>query len=551
MAWIAERKDVLCGFFWIVTLLCYVGYVKRPTGARYALALFTFCLGLMSKPMIVTLPFVLLLLDIWPLNRLSLRALFGEREFGQTELPKTGLPSSVLLILGEKIPFFALSACLSVVTYIVQRHAGAVMSLGFVPMTARLGNALTAFITYIGKVFSLAPLAVFYPFPPSQSAWRIAVAGLVVVAISVFAFRLAARRPYVVVGWLWYLGTLLPVIGLVQVGEQSHADRYTYIPLVGIFIVLAWGLADVVQHWPGAKRLIVAMVVLACAACPVFAWRQVQYWENSKLLFQHAIDVTAGNYLAHNNLGLALKEEGRIDEAMLHFQEALRIRPQYVEALVNVGEVYLEQGRPEKALAYSTEALRVIPHYPPAHANMGAAFSMLGRSSEAIEQFQEVLQFQPDNALALSGLGSALAMQGRRDEALQHMLQSVRLRPDFADAHYNLGKLLDAMGRTTEAVVQFEAVIRLQPGNAEGHYGLGTSLAMQGEFSSAIQEFEVALRLRPEYAYAHAGLGAALANSGRLDDAIAHFEQALRIDPNLDEVRQDLDRAKALRKGSR
>lgn len=514
VAWVTERKDVLCAFFWFLTMWGYVRYVERPRLGRYLLVVVSFCLGLMSKSMIITLPFALLLLDVWPLRRLQV---------GRTAPPaksKPGARSSaapqptVAGLLREKAPLFTLSAGMAVVTFVAQRRGGAVVPLQSIPLGTRLENALVSYIAYIAKTLWPTRLAAFYPHPVALPAWQVIAAGMAIAGMSVLALRSARRFPYVLVGWFWYLGTLVPVIGFVQVGMQARADRYTYIPSVGILLILAWGVADVFARWPRSKAVLAGLSAAVCATCLILTWHQIQYWKDSVSLFQHALDVTADNHVAHNGLGVALEEQGRIDEAVLHYQDAIRIRPAYPEAYANLGEAYLRLGRTEDAITQLTQANRLNPRSPEAHISLGIALNTLGKT----------------------------------DDAITELLEAVRISPDSANAHYNLGRFYAGMGRLPEATAQFYLAVRLQPDNAEAHYNLGNMLASQGNMSEAVVEFTAAIQLKPDYAGARNNLGSALANLGHIDEAIAQFSEAVRLNPDSAEAQRNLEYARSLKK---
>jgi tetratricopeptide (TPR) repeat protein len=517
VAWIAERKDVLSAFFWFLTLWAYVRYVEQPGPRRYCLTLAAFALGAMSKPMIVTLPFVLLLLDVWPLRR---------------------RPSARLLL--EKVPLFAMSIVFSLVTYIVQHRGGSVIALDSLPITTRVSNALVSYVAYLGQMLWPMRLAAFYPLPADIPVWQVLAAAAVLLGITFLVVRLLRSYPYLAVGWFWYLGTLVPVIGLVQVGTQSRADRYTYIPLVGIFILIAWGVADVSKRWPKAKPTLIGVYAIACAACFMVTWFQIGYWRNSEALFEHAIRVTSGNYIAYNGLGIALRHQDRFEAAGANYDQAINIRPQFPDAHTNLADVLLLQGHPEDAIPHLLIALRIKPDSAEAHVNLGAALNKLGRHAESIAQYREALRLQPDNAVAHGGLGGSLADAGQTSEALREMLEAVRINPDYADGHNDLGILLGTLGRTDEAVVQFTEAVRLRPDDSEAHYNLGTAFGAQGRLSEAMDQFNIALRLNPSYANAHLNLGKALANAGRMDEAIVQLSEAVRLDPNLTEAQEAL-----------
>ncbi len=518
VVWISERKDVLSAFFWILALWNYARYVERPGRGRYLLVLLTFCLGLLAKPMIVTLPFALLLLDFWPLQR--------SEPWGK--------------LIREKIPLFALSVCASVVTFVVQRQGGAVITLQRVPISLRIENAFLSYVTWLGQFLWPARLAAFYPYPDVLPLSETLAAVALIAAISLFAWRTRRRYSWFFSGWFWYLGTLVPVIGLVQVGEQSHADRYTYIPLIGISIVLAWGARTILK-----PRVAAVTALVVCLAWIVTASAQAAYWRDSESLFRHAIAVTQGNYEAWSGLGLALRDRGQIEEAVSDYRKALEIKPDFADARNNLGEALLLLGHPDEAIVDLKEAIRLQPSAD-AHTNMGAALERLGKLPDAHAEYLAALSLDPRDAAALTGMGSVLEDEGRKDEALQELDEAVEIDPDYAPAHYNLGRLLGTEGRVTEAASQFTEAIRLQPADAASHYNLGTALAVQGKLDEAAVEFREAIALNPGDAMAHFNLGSALAQSGKMDEAIAQFSEALRIRPEFEDARQSLETAKEI-----
>jgi protein O-mannosyl-transferase len=572
VAWVAERKDVLSAFFWFLALWAYVRYTESPSTGRYLLVAGAFCCGLMSKPMIVTLPFVLLLLDVWPLRRIELRP-WDSGPLLNSAASRAGMP------LWEKVPLFVLSGTVALITFFVQGSSGAVEGLRAFPFGLRVENALDSYLVYIGKMLWPSGLAVFYPYPADIPAWQVLLAAFTIVSISILVWRAFRNRPYLAVGWLWFLGTLLPVIGLVQVGAQARADRYLYVPMVGLLIMLAWGVADVARMF--SKTAVIAVAGVACAGCAVITSLQIQHWKNSETLFQHALDVTSGNYLAHHNLGTQLLElPGRLPEAVTHLEASIEMNPNSPGAHTDLGNALsripsrwgeaVEQYQaalhlaPDSAIAHNNlgntlskipgrlpqaipeyqAALRIQPDYAEAHNNLGMALAQIpGRLPEAIAEYQAALRMQPDYAMAHSNLGSALAeLPGRTAEAIAEDQAALQLAPESAEAHYNLGVLFSKIGRTAEAIVQLEAALKIEPDYAEAHNNLGVTLsALPDRLSDAIANFEEALRLSPDYADAHYNLGVALSNlPGRMPEAIAHLEAALRLKPD-PELRRTVD----------
>ncbi len=514
VAWVTERKDVLSAFFFFLTLWAYVRYVEQPRFPRYLAVVVSFCLGIMSKARVVTLPFVLLLLDIWPLRRFMMGTPATVTRPKQKSPAGFDRKPGFARILLEKAPLFALSAVTAVITIVVQRRGGAIVTLDYIPMGTRLANSLISYMTYIIKMLWPTGLAVFYPQPPTLSTWQVLASGLTLAGISLLVLRLFKISPYLTVGWLWYLGTLVPVIGLVQVGMQTHADRYAYLPSVGILIMIAWGVTDLARLRAQAKSALAGAVILATAGCAILTLHQVRFWQNSLTLFQHALEVTADNHVAHNGLGIALQEQGRLEEAISHYREAIRLRP----------------------------------HYPEARASLGAALLRLGRTDEAIRQLSETIRMSPMHLEAHIDLGIAYDTLDKEDEAIAPLLEAIKIEPNSANAHYNLGRVYTKAGRIVEAVTQFSLATRLQPDNSEAHYNLGVTLAAKGDMDAAVAEFIKAIQIRPDYGAAHNNLGSALASLGRIDEAILHFQEALRLMPDSEEARLNLEYALSLKK---
>jgi len=444
VAWVTERKDVLSTLFWLLTMWGYLGYVERPGMRRYLLIIVSFTLGLMAKPMLVTLPFVLLLLDYWPLGRFQVGQ-SADAPAAPVQVPiKPGQPmSAVLSLVWEKIPLFALVAVSSVVTFLAQKSAGAVAHLETWSIRIRIANGLVSYVKYLGKMIWPHPLAVFYPHPGSSlPMWQAAGAGLLLVTISVMVLRASRRHPYLMVGWLWYLGTLVPVIGLVQVGPQAMADRFTYIPLIGLYIVIAWGVPEIVPRWPHRKLHLATLSTTLFLFLMALTWKQVQYWKNDISLFERTLEVTSNNWLSNNNLGVALDRKGRTDDAIKHYLEALRIKPNHVEAHNNLGVALDGKGRTDDAIKHYLEALRIEPDYAEAHNNLGIAFYRKGRTDDAIKHYLEALRIKPNHVEAHNNLGIAFARKGNIDVALKHFQKALQIDPNFSYARDNLKKAL-------------------------------------------------------------------------------------------------------------
>jgi Flp pilus assembly protein TadD len=456
VAWIAERKDVLSALFWMLTIWAYVRYVHRPAVAPYSLVGVLFALGLMAKPMLVTLPVTLLLLDVWPLRRTNTRRL-----------------------IREKVPLFTLAIASSVVTFMVQQQAGAVKELASLPVSRRVANALVAYVSYTGKTLWPTNLAAIYPYPDSIAGWQVAAAIAALAIVTWLAVRVRRDHPYVLIGWLWYLVTLIPVIGLIQVGSQPIADRYTYVPLIGLFIIVAWGVPEILARRRVTTTVLATAAVVVVAACVVAARAQVDHWRSSVALWQHAVSVTTDNYRAQGNLGHALAAEGRRDEAIQHYSEAVRIRPSYAEAHNNLGLALARQGRIEEAIPHYAEALRLLPDYFEAHSNLGAALAGTGRYTDAINHFSIAARLQPEHPQAQENLvrahyefGRALAERGDIDQAIQQFLEALRLDPTNADVHYDLGVMFVRKGDLRAAINRFEEALRIDANHQDARRAL-------------------------------------------------------------------------------
>jgi protein O-mannosyl-transferase len=462
VAWVAERKNLLSAFFWLLATWAYVRYSRAESGAgasatagsrtgwvNYSLGLFCFMLGLMCKPVLVTLPFVLLLLDYWPLRRLRL-ANAGLQEAIPSRLPGSGFQRAGLAqsasrasqsawrLLREKIPFLFLAIASSVITIKAHHGLGILGPVSKFPLELRLENALLSYARYLLNAVWPSHLAVFHPYTTEWPMWQVVTSGLVLLGVSGAAVGLVRRHQWLLVGWLWFLGVLFPFSGLVQAGAQSMAERFMYLPLIGLLIIVVWGLSELTRrsrYQTPIASCIGGMVLLTCL---VFTRQQIGYWKDSQTVFDHACAVTERNYLAHNNLAAALLGQGRFEEVVIHAQEALKIWPEYADAHNNLGLGLGNLGRLDQALGEFREALRIRPRFAEAHCNLGIALGMKGANGAAIEQFREALSLKPDFAEAQYYLGAALESQGHLEAAMQHYRQALRLKPGYTKAQASL-----------------------------------------------------------------------------------------------------------------
>jgi protein O-mannosyl-transferase len=524
VAWVAERKDVLSTLFWFLTTWAYLRYSEelKVQGSKfkvfYCLSLLFFALGLMSKPMLVTVPFTLLLLDYWPLERM-----------------KAGAPFWRLAV--EKIPYFVMSAASCVVTFLVQQHGGAVLRLQDFPLGSRLGNALVSYVRYIELMFWPRHLAGLYLRSGPWPVWEVALAASLLLTVSVLVVAQRRSRPYLAVGWFWYLGTLVPVIGLVQVGMQSIADRYTYVPLIGLFVILVWGGWELAAAWRVAK-FAPAATAAALAACAVLTVHQEFYWKDSETLFKRMIDATPNNYMARYNLGNLYSKENRTNEAISNLTAAVEAEPNYADAHNNLGGIFLDQKRYDEAIRHYRTAARVNPGYlyylnlANALADAASARHDTNEFAEAVQTYGQALQLNPRSSDAHHNLALTWQAQGRASEALAEFEQAARLDPNRADTWTQMGFLYASQNRMPEAEKVFRELVRLQPNNAEAFGWLGNALAEQTKLADAIPFYLTALKLNPSNCSTEFNLGLTFSRLGRRDEATEHYRKALRINPN-------------------
>ena len=604
-AWVAERKDLLSTLFFLLTLAAYAVYAARRPLKKgpnvqqrswlscqvcYVLSLIFFALGLMSKPMLVTLPFVLLLLDFWPLKR--------EQQLSQ--------PKGFSQLLAEKLPFLLLAVVSSIITLHVQSRGGAVSSMSEFPLPGRLANALASYVKYLSKAFWPTNLTFFYPHPANPHSklapwpeWALAAALLLLIGISALAVCRRQREPWLLTGWFWYLGTLVPVVGIVQAGSQAMADRYTYIPLIGFFLCVSWLLAEIAVRHPKTNLLAAALAGVLVFACASVARRQVGFWKNDFTLCEHALQLNERNAPAHAMLGSAYGRKGQYElsrnhclaaidadpfyaaswhtlgdaddalgkplEAVHDYESALRLNPSFVQSRFRLGYVYSKMGKSKEAATNYEAALQVDPNFMPAHNNLAVVYWSLGRRKEALEQFTETVRLAPQALDKRLNLGKALAEAGELPEAARQLNEAVRLKPDSIEALNALGGVLVRQNKLLEAEACFRQMVLLRPNDPELLVRLGGALLTGGKTNQAATCFTDALRLEPglEKKLLEAGktqiaqgrledalasftcaswlnsnnpetqerLGLLLVQRGQFDDAILHFEEALRLAP--------------------
>jgi protein O-mannosyl-transferase len=534
VAWISERKDVLSSLFGLLSLWAYALYVRRriprtvaSTGVSsqqnekllpprpygwvfYLLSLLLLALGLMSKPMLVTWPFVMLLMDYWPLGRM-------QQNKGMRQL---------INLCFEKLPFFLLSAAACIVTILSQRSGAALAPLATAPLDTRILNSIVSFLRYLAKTVWPSGLSVIYLNTGAPPLILAILASLVLLAVTLVAWRLRSRCPYVLMGWLWFLGTLVPVIGLVKVGSHSIADRYTYLPAIGFFIMVIWGLGS--HCVANSKRGIIAALAAIGVIMTfiVVAQRQVLVWQNTETLFRHAAAVTRNNYVAQNSLAFYYADLGQSDLAERVFRKSLAIYPGSAAAWNKLGSVMINRGRYPEAEMSCQAALKIFPQMPEAHTTLGLALIKQGKTNEALASYSEALRFKPDYAPAHYNLANTLVHQGQLDLAAQHYQNALRADPRSADAHNNLAYILRRQQKLDEAAAHFKGALRLRPAFWQASYGLGELMLKQNDFNEAAAEFSRVTQLKPDFALAHFQLALALAGQGKRNEAIESAGQA-------------------------
>jgi len=580
VAWVAARKDLLSTFFWMLSIGAYIYYVKRPGVLRYAVVLAMFVLGLMSKAMIVTLPLVLLLLDYWPLGRWQVQTEAGQANSAELKVfQKKNQIRLGLRLISEKVLFFLLLGGSAFITVLFMRYERLpVFNLSkILPKAHFITQALVFYVQYTFKMIWPFDLATPYPKPEIPSVWQAVGAAAFLMVISGLAVDWYRRKPYLFVGWLWYLVTLLPVIGLVKFGPHTLADRYTYISLIGLFIIIAWGVPDIIAGRRRRRLVLGAAAGIVVAGCVVTSFIQTAYWQNSVTLLTHTVEVTDDNWLAHTNLGVALKNEGRFEEAEFHYKEALRINPNDFMAFTNLGfakmyqgkheegtqhfyeaikrnpgdaqahfalgVILKDQGNCEEASKHFAESLRISPRNPKAHVNFGLCADSVGNHSQSIRHFSEALKIDPDNMSARMNLGIVLMKQGQRKEAIDHFQEAVRLNSNDAKAHNILGMALNEDGRLDEAAGHLRISLRIKPGNPGAINQLGIVAVKQGNLNEAERHFSEVLRIDPANPKVRMNLGLALKDQGKIEDAVKQFSEVLRISPGNDKARRELEAA--------
>ncbi len=564
VAWVAERKDVLSTFFWMLTMITYTYYIECPRIGTYLPVFAFFALGLMAKPMLVTLPFVLILLDYWPLQRFERKRSFrkkhaapskqragigervpvsiykGEGKTSRKNVLKTMVESDrpknnkdrwtfIGFLFFEKIPLLSLAAIFSVVTFIAEQEGGAVRSLGEISLGARITNAIVSFVIYIAKTIWPAKLAIPYPHPGLRPLWQVLGAILLLVIITITVIRTAKRLPYLAVGWLWFIGTLMPVIGIVQVGYHAMADRYTYIPLVGLFIMVAWGVPEILKNSRYRKVTLISSSALILSSLSVLTWIQVGYWQNSITLSSHTLEATTDNYYVYYWRGLEYANLGNYGRAIRDYDKAIGIKPDYVGAYIRRAVAYAELGDYTQAISDYDKAIEIDPKSAATYNNRGVAYAKLGNNTQAISDYDRAIEIDPKNADFYNDRGVAREAIGNSNQAISDYTQAVTINPGNAKTYNNRGLAHRTLGNNRQAIADFNRAIEINPKYPDAYNNRGVAYAELGDNMQAITDFDEAVEINAHDASVFYNRGASHYKLGHQSQAVEDLKAAARL----------------------
>ena len=582
VAWAAERKDVLSVFFGMATLYAYAYYVEKPQISKYFICLILFVLSLMSKLTLVTLPCVLLLLDYWPLGRWQKAStpdsvpVLVDKGTGKKKSIKLKAESSVdkkiakpvqsgrqLIgnLLWEKVPFFFLALSLGSMGIWQAQKDRLFVTLQQNPFFDRIMNAIVSYVSYLGKTFWPIDLAVFYPYPDAPPLWQFLGALLIFLLISVVIILYIRKLPFLFVGWFWYLGVLFPVIGLMQAGLQTMADRYTYFPSIGIAIMLTWGVGYLLPKVK-LRKIIIIPTAIILAALTFLTWQQCGYWKNSISLFNHVLQATKDNYLAHLGLGTALAAEGKNEEAIHHYRESIEINPYLSNTHLNLAHALVIQGRIEEAIAQYLAVIKLNPDQEEAHSDLGVVLATQGKkladqgkksaarrmNEEAIAHYLAAIKINPNYDNAYYNLANLYIKQGKIAEAIDNYVQAIKINPDHFDAHFNLADIFVQQSKIDQAIEHFREAVRINPSSFKALNNLGVYLEKQLKHDEAIYYYRQALQLEPNNPGIYFNLGVAQGNKGEVKEAIENFRQAVFLKPDFEAARRALRLAQEIEK---
>jgi protein O-mannosyl-transferase len=526
VAWVAERKDVLSGVFFALTVWAYAAYARTKIFSlrRYMIVLALFALGLMCKPTLVTVPFVLLLLDYWPLGRLNDRW------------------SVIRRLVAEKLPLFVLSIASCVATILAQREA--LTPVRAVNFPERVANAVVCYVEYLAQTVWPANLAVLYPYPKGgPNVAEVVFALLFLMIVSVIFILWRKSYPFALTGWLWFLGMLVPMIGIVQVGSQPMADRYTYLPAIGLYIIATWGAIELLKGLRYKREILSVAGLLVIAAFITRSYFQTAYWRDSETLWRHTVAVTHDNFIAQNNLAGSLLDKGQLEEAITHYRQAVEINPDVAQVQSNLGNALVRGARVDEAMAHLQKALQINPAYAEAYNHMGSALMKKGQAGEAISYYQKAIQLNTSYADAYNNLGAAFWRNGQLDEAISNYREAAAIKPGSAEMQFNLGNALARRGSWADAIGCYRAALKTERESvklAKIRNNLGGALERIGNSDEALEQFTKAVQTNENYPEAQCNLGRMLARRGQRDQAVEHLSEALRLKPGYEEARKQL-----------
>ena len=540
VAWIAERKNVLSSMFWLLCMVSYFYYTKKPCLYRYLFVIMTMAAGLMAKPMLVTLPFVFLLLDFWPLNRIHLSDFKTSLlNFHQFQIRK----NIIIKLLVEKIPLLLLSFLTFIFSSMSLYKSQQIISTDTIPLSLRISNIPVSYVKYMIKMVWPQNLAIHYPFPAGIPISHIISSSMVLIFVTIAVTMLIKKAPYLFIGWFWFVGTLFPVSGLIQGGRWPEmAERWMYVPGIGLLIMISWGVGALLSKIPKSRFIIVLLAMVVLTALIISTRNQTAHWQNSISLFTHTLTVSPNNAVAHNNIGTELNKAGRAEEAIVHFNQALRINPVHDSANYNMGLALDKLGRTDEAINYYQQAIRIKPDYVDALYNLSVDLEKKDHMKEAIRYYEQLLQIDPYFEKAHNNLGNVLDKLGRTDEAIKHYLQAIRINPDFDHAYYNLGNALQKTGRPDEAISYFSKALRINPNLEMVHNNLAGLYFDQNQMDKAVYHYQKAVGITPQNAQLHFNLAVAFYKRGKAANARQHLQTAIKLNPDYDQAKNLLKR---------
>lgn len=544
VAWVAERKNVLSTFFWFLTMLFYVHYVRKPAPTAFLPVVISFALGLMSKSMLVTLPFVLLLMDYWPLNRTVINA--QDQDKTDNQITAATGRTKLIYLIKEKIPLFILTAVAICVTLYTQHLVGAVVSTKSLSLVQRISNAVFSYGLYIKKMFWPADLSVFYPRYDIE-IWQILIVSILLVSLSIIILRYYRKYPYLSVGWFWYLGTMVPVIGFVQVGAQSMADRYAYVPFIGLFIMLVWYAVDVAGKSKNAKFSLALTSFLVILTLSVVAWQRCQLWGDQLALYNDALK-NQKSALVYNLRGIAYAEKGQNELALGEYHAAVKLDEKFAEALNNRGNLYASMGQHENALRDFDEAQRLKPRYADAYYNKGLLYLGTRQLDAAIADFTSAIQLDTNNADYFNNRGVALRLKGDYKKSFADFNQALKINGNMAEAYFNRGIIYQMHSQYLPAIVNYTEALEIKPAYLDAYFNRGVLFAALGKFDQAIEDFRYVLQINPKYVPALNHLGILFEKMKRYEESSAQFQKSLQIQPDNNEALKHLKNIENMKK---